>query len=179
MIYLTIKFTLDSTVLKLNGLKNTVSDYLKGHTDTLHILLVYKNLNLHKFNTFFFLVSPQIYFLSLSLKNAWGLASGVSASSVSEYVSDSPVFILLCSLNGWHQKFFVMNCQMRSMCGLCSLLLSLLLSSLILLLKSHFNYLLLLHGTIRSDVYSFVVILWELTTEKIPWDTLNPMQVQF
>ncbi|KAG5005929.1 hypothetical protein JHK85_024471 [Glycine max] len=29
----------------------------------------------------------------------------------------------------------------------------------------------------KSDVYSFGVILWELTTEKIPWDTLNPMQV--
>ncbi|XP_061345911.1 probable serine/threonine-protein kinase SIS8 isoform X2 [Gastrolobium bilobum] len=29
----------------------------------------------------------------------------------------------------------------------------------------------------KSDVYSFGVILWELTTEKIPWDTLNPIQV--
>lgn len=32
-------------------------------------------------------------------------------------------------------------------------------------------------GHIRSDVYSFGVILWELTTEKIPWETLNSMQV--
>ncbi|KAI9122931.1 hypothetical protein K1719_005820 [Acacia pycnantha] len=29
----------------------------------------------------------------------------------------------------------------------------------------------------KSDVYSFGVILWELTTEKIPWETLNSMQV--
>ncbi|KAL2341665.1 hypothetical protein Fmac_009605 [Flemingia macrophylla] len=29
----------------------------------------------------------------------------------------------------------------------------------------------------KSDVYSFGVLLWELATEKIPWDTLNPMQV--
>ncbi|KAJ4968174.1 hypothetical protein NE237_014875 [Protea cynaroides] len=29
----------------------------------------------------------------------------------------------------------------------------------------------------KSDVYSFGVILWELVTEKIPWDSLNSMQV--
>ncbi|KAI7749733.1 hypothetical protein M8C21_015588 [Ambrosia artemisiifolia] len=29
----------------------------------------------------------------------------------------------------------------------------------------------------KSDVYSFGVVLWELTTEKIPWDSLNSMQV--
>ncbi|KAK2448531.1 PAS domain-containing protein tyrosine kinase family protein [Trifolium repens] len=29
----------------------------------------------------------------------------------------------------------------------------------------------------KSDVYSFGVIMWELATEKIPWDTLNAMQV--
>ncbi|CAE6230757.1 unnamed protein product [Arabidopsis arenosa] len=29
----------------------------------------------------------------------------------------------------------------------------------------------------KSDVYSFGVILWELVTEKIPWENLNPMQV--
>ncbi|PWA41625.1 serine/threonine-protein kinase, active site protein [Artemisia annua] len=28
----------------------------------------------------------------------------------------------------------------------------------------------------KSDIYSFGVVLWELTTEKIPWDTLNSMQ---
>ncbi|KAI3687653.1 hypothetical protein L1987_81353 [Smallanthus sonchifolius] len=29
----------------------------------------------------------------------------------------------------------------------------------------------------KSDIYSFGVVLWELTTEKIPWDNLNSMQV--
>nr|CAD1816889.1 unnamed protein product [Ananas comosus var. bracteatus] len=29
----------------------------------------------------------------------------------------------------------------------------------------------------KSDVYSFGVILWELVTEKIPWENLNSMQV--
>ncbi|XP_077218354.1 uncharacterized protein LOC143852692 isoform X2 [Tasmannia lanceolata] len=29
----------------------------------------------------------------------------------------------------------------------------------------------------KSDIYSFGVILWELVTEKIPWDNLNSMQV--
>ncbi|KAJ1380586.1 Serine-threonine/tyrosine-protein kinase, catalytic domain [Sesbania bispinosa] len=29
----------------------------------------------------------------------------------------------------------------------------------------------------KSDVYSFGVIMWEIATEKIPWDTLNAMQV--
>ncbi|KAK8671215.1 hypothetical protein V6N13_037817 [Hibiscus sabdariffa] len=29
----------------------------------------------------------------------------------------------------------------------------------------------------KSDVYSFGVILWELATEKIPWDSHNSMQL--
>ncbi|XP_048531859.1 dual specificity protein kinase shkD-like isoform X2 [Triticum urartu] len=29
----------------------------------------------------------------------------------------------------------------------------------------------------KSDVYSYGVVLWELVTQKIPWDTLNPMQI--
>ncbi|KVH90180.1 hypothetical protein Ccrd_007779 [Cynara cardunculus var. scolymus] len=29
----------------------------------------------------------------------------------------------------------------------------------------------------KSDIYSFGVVLWEITTEKIPWDSLNSMQV--
>jgi serine/threonine protein kinase len=32
-------------------------------------------------------------------------------------------------------------------------------------------------GEYRSDVYSYGVILWELVTQKIPWDNLNTMQV--
>ncbi|KAF3781825.1 Serine/threonine-protein kinase [Nymphaea thermarum] len=28
----------------------------------------------------------------------------------------------------------------------------------------------------KADVYSYGVILWELVTEKIPWDNLNSMQ---
>ncbi|KAI3512374.1 hypothetical protein L1887_19689 [Cichorium endivia] len=28
----------------------------------------------------------------------------------------------------------------------------------------------------RCDVYSYGVVLWEITTERIPWDDLNPMQ---
>ena len=31
----------------------------------------------------------------------------------------------------------------------------------------------------RSDVYSYGVVLWEITTEKIPWDGLKKMQVIF
>ncbi|KAI3769950.1 hypothetical protein L6452_01065 [Arctium lappa] len=29
----------------------------------------------------------------------------------------------------------------------------------------------------KSDVYNYGVVLWEITTEKIPWDDLNLMQV--
>ncbi|KAI3512382.1 hypothetical protein L1887_19697 [Cichorium endivia] len=29
----------------------------------------------------------------------------------------------------------------------------------------------------RSDVYSYGVVLWEMTMQKIPWDGLTPMQV--
>ncbi|KAJ0980584.1 hypothetical protein J5N97_008839 [Dioscorea zingiberensis] len=33
------------------------------------------------------------------------------------------------------------------------------------------------HSDEKSDVYSYGVVLWELVTEKIPWDNLNSMQV--
>ncbi|RYR28552.1 hypothetical protein Ahy_B01g052695 [Arachis hypogaea] len=39
------------------------------------------------------------------------------------------------------------------------------------------NPFLLVLGNSRSNVYNFGVILWEPTTEKIPWDNLNSMQV--
>lgn len=35
----------------------------------------------------------------------------------------------------------------------------------------------LLVENFRSDVYSYGVVLWELATEKIPWEHLNSMQV--
>ncbi|QHO19229.1 Serine/threonine-protein kinase [Arachis hypogaea] len=34
-----------------------------------------------------------------------------------------------------------------------------------------------LSSSLKSNVYNFGVILWEPTTEKIPWDNLNSMQV--
>ncbi|GKD33795.1 dual specificity protein kinase splA-like protein [Tanacetum coccineum] len=33
------------------------------------------------------------------------------------------------------------------------------------------------HADEKCDVYSYGVVLWELTTEKVPWDGLNQMQV--
>ncbi|XP_071721084.1 serine/threonine-protein kinase STY46-like isoform X2 [Rutidosis leptorrhynchoides] len=33
------------------------------------------------------------------------------------------------------------------------------------------------HADEKSDVYSYGVVLWELTTLKIPWDNFNPAQV--
>ncbi|KAI7725552.1 hypothetical protein M8C21_019916, partial [Ambrosia artemisiifolia] len=29
----------------------------------------------------------------------------------------------------------------------------------------------------KSDVYSYGVVFWEIVTQKVPWDDLNPMQV--
>jgi hypothetical protein len=46
---------------------------------------------------------------------------------------------------------------------------------LLLRMTSHFC----LFIKYRSDVFSYGVVLWELVTQKVPWDTLNTMQVRF
>ena len=41
----------------------------------------------------------------------------------------------------------------------------------------HFTIILMQESTCRCDVYSFGVILWELSTLQQPWGGMNPMQV--
>ena len=85
---------------------------------------------------------------------------------------NSPYHFHCCSLNGWHLKFFAMSPQMRSM--LFPFWVALL---CILNYETQKANGLIVIGIYRSDIYSFGVILWELATEKIPWENLNSMQV--
>ena len=92
-----------------------------------------------------------------------------------KHFTDSCI-IFLCTLNGWHQKFFVMNPFMRSMFNLCSQLLFL--SSFLNKFQTSNICICYFLGTYYiSPYYGFGVILWEIVTEKIPWDNLNSMQL--
>jgi hypothetical protein len=74
-----------------------------------------------------------------------------------------------CRQNGWHQKYFEMNHQMRSRFFFIHVA--------IFDSKWFCDWSMPYPIVFRCDVFSYGVILWELCTLLQPWEGMNPMQV--